>query len=100
MQNQLTFSEALSFAQDMRLYEFDTVEDSVVCNDDKLSTGSSAAFVGSCDKFLRSTAFGNSTGWPTVIVAPSFLVDSDEAPNLAIEVTTINEIERRLCSTI
>lgn len=72
----------------MRLYEFDTVEDSVVCNNNKLSTGSSAAFVGSCDQFLRSTVFGNdAASWPTVIVAPSYLVDSDESPNLAIEVS-------------
>lgn len=78
---------SLAVFQDMRLYEFDTVEDSVVCNDNKLSTGSSAAFVGSCDQFLRSTVFGNDTGWPTVVVAPSYLVDSDEAPNLAIEVS-------------
>eukprot|EP00903_Cladosiphon_okamuranus_P007629 g7398.t1 len=73
--------------QDMRLYEFDTVEDSVVCNNNKLSAGSSAAFVGSCDKFLRATVFGDdAAGWPTVVVAPSYLVDSDESPNLAIEV--------------
>eukprot|EP00903_Cladosiphon_okamuranus_P015286 g14126.t1 len=73
--------------QDMRLYEFTTVEDSVVCDDDKLSATSSAAFIASCDQFLRSTVFGNDTaGWPKVVVAPSHLVDSDESPNLAIEV--------------
>ncbi len=76
-----------SCLQDMRLYYFDTVEDSVVCNDEKLSAGSSASFVGSCKRFLNSTVFGKGAGWPSVVVAPSHLVDSDEDPNLAIEVS-------------
>ena len=73
--------------QDMRLYYFDTVEDSVVCNDEKLSAGSSASYVWSSKRFFNSTVFGEGAGWPTVVVAPSYLVDGDEAPNLAIEVS-------------
>lgn len=79
----------------MRLNEISTVGDSVMCNDEKLAAGSSAAFVGSCNQFLGSTVFGNDTSWPTVVVAPSYLVDSDEAPNLAIEVRKLHHHQIR-----
>ncbi len=80
--------------QDMRLYEFNTAGDSVMCNDEKLSAESSDSFVGSCKEFFKSTVFGKGTDWPTVVVAPSHLVDSDDSPNLAIEVSKRPEHRR------
>ena len=46
-------------AQDLRLYIIHSLdEDEVVCNDEKLVSGSSAAFVRSCEKFMSYTVFG------------------------------------------
>ncbi len=74
-----------------------TVEDATVCNDEKLASGSTAAYVSSAELFLKETIFGDGdergaeagTGraWPTVVFAPSNMVDDDEAPNLQIDVS-------------
>lgn len=57
----------------MRLYAMADGQDSLVCHDEKLASGGSAAYVRSCKHFLANTIFGNETPWPTVIVAPSHL---------------------------
>ncbi|CAM9778424.1 unnamed protein product [Scytosiphon promiscuus] len=73
--------------QDMRLYRLNTMEDSVVCNNEKLISGSTSAFVRSCQKFLSSVIFQDTSDmWPSLILAPSNLVQNRNAPNLAIEV--------------
>ena len=88
--------------QDLRLYTVLTVEDATVCNDEKLASGSTAAYAGSAELFLKETIFREGGGgeepgdergqgqggqaWPTVVFAPSNMVDSDEAPNLQISV--------------
>lgn len=79
----------MSFAhQDLRLYTVSSVEDATVCNDEKLASGSTAAYVSAAELFLKDTIFREGQAWPTVIWAPSNMVDSDEAPNLQIEVST------------
>ncbi|CAB1109494.1 unnamed protein product [Ectocarpus sp. CCAP 1310/34] len=60
--------------QDMRLYQVSGKTDSVVCNNEKLTSGSTAAFVHSAKEFLASTAFRDGTQWPATILAPSYLV--------------------------
>lgn len=90
MQGKITSSPRLTpvwTAQDLRLFTIRELdEDEVVCNDEKLLSGSSAAFVRSCKQFLSSTIFRNDTNWPTVILAAAFLEDRDDSSNTAIEV--------------
>lgn len=75
-------------AQDLRLFTIDGLgEDTVVCNNEKLVSGSSAAYVRSCENFLASTAFQNDTVWPTVILAPAFLRGRDGSSSAAVEVS-------------
>ena len=46
-------------AQDLRLYKIHSLgEDEIICNDKKLVSGSTAAFVRSCEKFMSYTVFG------------------------------------------
>ncbi|CBJ32277.1 expressed unknown protein [Ectocarpus siliculosus] len=60
--------------QDMRLYQVSGKTDSVVCNNEKLTSGSTSAFVHSAKDFLASTVFRDGTQWPATILAPSYLV--------------------------
>lgn len=77
------------------MYEFESGgADSILCDDDKLASDSSSAFISSCRSFLNTTVFGNSTAWPTAILTPSYLVDSDEAPNFAIEVRSVGDLSQ------
>lgn len=73
--------------QDLRLYTVRSVEDSTICNDEKLVSGSTAAYVTSARHFFKNTIFRDDQPWPTVIWAPSNMVDSDEAPNVQITVS-------------
>ncbi|CAM9438074.1 unnamed protein product [Scytosiphon promiscuus] len=72
--------------QDLRLYTVTSVEDATVCNDEKLASGSTAAYVSSAELFLKDTIFREGGPWPTVVWAPSNMIDADEAPNLQISV--------------
>ncbi|CAM9934848.1 unnamed protein product [Pylaiella littoralis] len=72
--------------QDLRLYTVRSVEDATICNDEKLASGSTAAYVSSAELFLKDTIFREDEPWPSVIWAPSNMIDSDEAPNLQISV--------------
>ena len=60
-------------------------EDEIICNDEKLVSGSTAAFVRSCEKFMSYTVFGADQLWPSTILAPAFL--HTDGPNVAIEVS-------------
>ena len=62
-------------------------EDATVCNNEKLESGSTAAYVRSCKHFLDWVVFKEEENWPSLIMAPSNMVDSDTAPNLPIEVS-------------
>lgn len=61
------------------------VEDAIVCNNEKLASGSTASFVRSCKHFLDWQIFQEGTDWPSLIMAPSNMVNSETAANLAIE---------------
>ncbi|CAM9211467.1 unnamed protein product, partial [Laminaria digitata] len=73
--------------RDFRLYTVNGVEDTTVCNDEKLESGSTAMYVRSCKHFLDWVIFEENTDWPTVIFTPSNMVDNENAPNVPIEVT-------------
>ncbi|CAN0308865.1 unnamed protein product [Ectocarpus sp. 6 AP-2014] len=60
--------------QDMRLFRFTVSTDSVVCNNEKLTSGSTSAFIHSAGQFLASTVFREGGPWPTTMMAPSHLV--------------------------
>lgn len=66
-----------------------SVEDATVCHDEKLASGSTAAYVSSAELFLKDTIFREGEAWPNVIWAPSNMIDSDEAPNLQISVSAL-----------
>eukprot|EP00904_Undaria_pinnatifida_P003348 jgi/Undpi1/13013/HiC_scaffold_7.g02677.m1 len=72
--------------RDFRLYTVVGAEDATVCNNEKLESGSTAAYVRSCKHFLDWVVFKEEENWPSLIMAPSNMVDSDTAPNLPIEV--------------
>ncbi|CAM9547974.1 unnamed protein product, partial [Laminaria digitata] len=71
---------------DFRLYTIGGVEDETVCNNEKLQSGSTATFVRSCKHFLDWKIFQEGTDWPSAIMAPAFLVNTEDAANVAIEV--------------
>ncbi|CAM9152539.1 unnamed protein product [Ectocarpus fasciculatus] len=71
--------------QDMRLYRVQGNQDSVVCNNEKLTSGSTSAFVRSGKEFLASTIFQDGTQWPAAILAPSYLIPNHNV-NPMIEV--------------
>lgn len=75
--------------QDLRLYTVTSIEDATVCNNEKLASGSTAAYVRSAELFLKETIFGKRPRWPTVVWAPSNMIDSDDAPNLQISVSEV-----------
>lgn len=74
--------------QDMRMWRADREEESVECNNEKLVSGSSTAYIRSARDFLRSTVFQDGQPWPSIIAAPLFLRADDHAPNYPIEVKT------------
>lgn len=88
----------LSLHQDLRLYTVSSVEDATVCNDEKLASGSTAAYLSAAELFLKDTVFRENEPWPNVIWAPSNMVDSDEAPNLQISVSGGCRVSWRLLS--
>lgn len=61
--------------------------DSTICNNEKLQSASTAAYVSSCKDFLDKVVFEEGTHWPTVIMALSNLVDDEGASNMPIEVS-------------
>lgn len=69
------------------MYTVTEVEDVTVCNNEKLQSGSTASFVRSCKQFLEWQIFQEGTKWPSVILAPCFLVNRNNAANVAIEVS-------------
>ncbi|CBJ25848.1 expressed unknown protein [Ectocarpus siliculosus] len=73
--------------QDLRLHEVGLAQDdSAVCHDDKLAINNVAVFVAAARRFLRRSVFAAGKQWPSVIMAPPFMEDSDEAANLPITV--------------
>lgn len=68
----------------MRLWTMGSSEDVILCNDEKLASGSTAAYLHSAEKFLREVAFADDSHWPDAILAPSFT--SEKGWNLAVEV--------------
>lgn len=66
------------------MYYFD---DATVCNNEKLESGSTHAYVTSCRMFLSKTLFKDEGPWPTTIFSPSNLDDRDEALNAAVTVS-------------
>ncbi|CAM9645761.1 unnamed protein product [Scytosiphon promiscuus] len=81
--------------QDMRLYRILRVQDSVVCNNEKLVSGSTREFVRSTEQFLNSTVFGGGDGQgPSVVLAPPNLIGKTSpnspfwatAPKFSVEV--------------
>ena len=61
-------------------------QDATICNNEKLQSGSSASFVRSCKHFLDWEIFQEGSDWPSVIMAPSQMINEEDAANLAIEV--------------
>ncbi|CAB1098031.1 unnamed protein product [Ectocarpus sp. CCAP 1310/34] len=60
--------------------------DSLVCNNEKLMSGSTAAFIHSAEQFLASTIFREGGPWPTVVMAPSNLIPSNnEGTQFSVE---------------
>lgn len=64
-----------------------SAEDETVCNDEKLESGSTAAYIRSCKHFLDWVVFQDEEDWPSLIMAPSNMVDKDTNPNVPIEVS-------------
>lgn len=69
-------------------------QDLVICNNEKLASGNSGAYVESCRQFLTSTVFKSGSSWPSAILAPSNIKRKDE-PNLAIKVRGVRDGQRR-----
>lgn len=74
----------------MRLWTVDRKVESVECNNAKLVSGSTTAYIRSARDFLKSTVFQEGQPWPAVIAAPLFLRDDDQSPNCPIEVQKSN----------
>ncbi|CAM9938670.1 unnamed protein product [Ectocarpus sp. 4 AP-2014] len=69
-----------------RIILFNSV-DSLVCNNEKLVSGSTSAFIHSAEQFLASTIFREGGPWPTVVMAPSNLFPSNkEGTQFSVEV--------------
>lgn len=75
--------------QDLRLYRYSPGcgEDATVCNNEKLESGSTTMYLQSGKHFLECVVFRDRTDWPSVILAPSHLVDREGYSNNAIEVS-------------
>lgn len=63
------------------------MEDATVCNDERLESGSTAAYITSSRLFFEQTVFQEGQPWPDVIWAPSNMVDLNEASNVQISVS-------------
>ena len=76
-------------SQDLRLYRFslNAGEDATVCNNEKLESGSTAMYLQSGKHFLDWVVFRDGADWPSVMLAPSHLVDKESYTNVAIEVS-------------
>ena len=72
--------------QDMRLLRFNHKDDAVQCNNNKLVSGSTSAFLRSARDFLALTVFADGKAWPSVIFTPSFLEFNDKSPTISTEV--------------
>lgn len=72
--------------QDMRLWIIQTVEDLIVCNDEKLASGHTSSYLHAADNMLRNVIFAEGSKWPDIISAPSFISDKEGAPNFAVKV--------------
>lgn len=66
-------------------------QDLVMCNDEKLLSGSSSEYVRSCKEFLASTVFREGTSWPSAILAPSNIQRRNN-DNLAINVRAVGSV--------
>ena len=86
-----------TWQQDFRLYTIVGVQDATICNDEKLQSGSTASFVRSCKHFLDWEIFRKGSDWPSVIMAPSHMINSEDAANLAIEVRETRIMFFRWC---
>ena len=73
-------------AQDIRLWRVGSGKESVECNNEKLVSGSSTAYIRSAKQFLQSTVFQHGHPMPTVIAAPSFLRSGDDSPEMTVDV--------------
>lgn len=74
----------------MRLWMVDHRKESVECNNEKLVSGSTTAYIRSAQDFLKLTVFQERQPWPSVIAAPLFLKGNDQSPNAPIEVHKSN----------
>lgn len=79
---------ALLLLQDFRMYVVKQSGDSVECHNEKLVSGSTAAYVRSARQFLEGEIFSDGHPWPDVIAAPAFFTADTEDPNFAITVRT------------
>ena len=61
-------------------------KDVIKCNNEKLVSGSSSAYVKAARDFLASTVFGDGVVWPAAILAPSDMEPKD-SPNLPTKVS-------------
>lgn len=62
--------------------------DSVACNNEKLTSGSTSALIHSAGQFLASTVFQDDGPWPTMMMAPSRLIPTRaERTQFSVEVT-------------
>lgn len=80
--------------QDLRLFRVNASGDAAVCNNEKLISGSTDAYVASSRMFLLKTLFKDAELWPTAILAPSNLVDKNSSQNNAITVSAISNAAR------
>ncbi|CAM9651807.1 unnamed protein product [Ascophyllum nodosum] len=65
---------------------FNHKDDAVQCNNNKLVSGSTSAFLRSARDFLALTVFADGKAWPSVIFTPSFLEFNDKSPTISTEV--------------
>lgn len=84
----------------MRLWTTGSSEDVILCNNEKLASGSTAAYIYSADKFLRDTIFAKHTQWPDVILTQSILSDNDGRENMQVEVSSLVVITDRADSFV
>ncbi|CAN0309063.1 unnamed protein product [Ectocarpus sp. 6 AP-2014] len=72
--------------QDMRLNTVPSATDSVICNNEKLFSGSSLGLFHSAKEFLRSSIFQDGAQWPSTILSPAFFNMRLQQGQPAIEV--------------
>ena len=64
----------------MRLLRVNHEDDAVQCNNNKLVSGSTSAFLRSARDFLALTVFADGKAWPTVIFTPSLISTTNLQP--------------------